>query len=265
MKKSIYYFLLLIYIFLFIYYILFYNNKQKIGFDNEKSVGFIITRHVNSEDTNKIWKNCINNIRKLYNDIQIIIIDDGSDYNFINTEGVDLKNCIVIESEYKKRGELLPYYYFYNNKWFDRAIYIHDSVLVHEKINLDNVNDVKFLWNFPAGLHESHEENIMIEQTLSYLNYSDELILLFKNKQNWKGCWGAMSVIDYDFLKIIFEKYNMTELINYITGRGERMNFERIFAILCIHAKPSILTEDSIFGHFNNNPNDKIQKKFYGR
>jgi hypothetical protein len=265
MKKTIYYLLLLLYIFLFIYYIFFYNSKQKIGFDNNKSLGFIITRHVNSENTNDIWKNCINLIRKFYNDVQIIIIDDGSNYNFINTEGVDLTNCTVIKSEYEKRGELLPYYYFYKYKWFDRAIYIHDSVLVHEHINLDNVNSVKFLWDFPAEISACDGGNEIIEECLSHLNYSDELILLFKNKQKWKGCWGAMSVIDYDFLKIIVEKYNMNELLNYITDRSRRMCFERILSILCTHHKPSLLTEDSMFGDYNNNPNDKIQKKFYGR
>ena len=265
MKKLVYYFLLLLYILLFIYYILFYNNKQRFGFTNQKSVGFIITRHVNSEDANNIWKNCINQIRKFYNDTQIIIIDDGSNYDFINTEGVDLKNCTVIESEYKKRGEFLPYYYFYKYKWFDRAIYIHDSVLVHEKINLDNVNNVKFLWDFKAGDYETSAQNKIIEKILSHLNYSDELIPFFENKQNWKGCWGAMSVIDYDFLKIIVEKYNMIELLNYITDRTQRINFERIFAIICIHHNPSLLTEDSVFGDHSNNPNDKIQKTFYGR
>ena len=263
MKKSIYYYLLLIYILLFIYYI--FNNKKKNGFENNKSVGFIITRHVNSEETNNMWKKCITQIRKLYNDIQIIIIDDDSNNDFLNSEGIDLTNCTVIESEYKKRGELLPYYYFYKYKWFDRAIYIHDSVLVHERINLDNVNDVKFLWDFPGGKYEAGDENKSIEETLSHLNYSDELILLFKNKENWKGCWGTMSVIDYDFLKIIVEKYNMNELLNYITDRSKRMHFERIFAVICIHHKPSMLTEYSMFGFYDNNPNDKMQKKFYGR
>ena len=95
-----------------------------------------------------------------------------------------------------------------------------------------------------------------MNKILSHLNYSDELIPFFENKQNWKGCWGAMSVIDHDFLKIIFEKYNMLELINYITNREERIQFERIYAILCIHTKPSILTEESLFGHYGNNYNN---------
>ena len=67
MKKLVYYFLLLLYILLFIYYILFYNNKQRFGFTNQKSVGFIITRHVNSEKTNNYWIECYKSIRQFYN------------------------------------------------------------------------------------------------------------------------------------------------------------------------------------------------------
>ena len=55
----------LLFIFLFHYsniWNTFYNNKNKISFsenyeesNNEQSYGFVITRHVKSEETNKIW------------------------------------------------------------------------------------------------------------------------------------------------------------------------------------------------------------------
>ena len=201
----------------------------------------------------------------MYNDIQIIIIDDGSNNDFLNSEGIDLTNCTVIESEYKKRGELLPYYYYYKYKWFDRSIYIHDSVLINEKINLDNMIDVKFLWDFPPL--EALYCNQLINKFLSYFNHSDELITFAQDENNWKGCFGAMSVIDYDFLKIIVEKYNMNELLNHITtidyetNRIERMNFERVFAILCTHTKPSLRNEYSLFGSWNNMHTDEGRKK----
>ena len=58
--------------------------------------GFIITRHVNSELTNKYWNNCVKCIRHFYPYRKIIIIDDNSkkDYlkSFYNYENIDISS-----------------------------------------------------------------------------------------------------------------------------------------------------------------------------
>ena len=76
------------------------------------SLGFILSRYVISKKTNNYWKECINQIRKFYPLNEIIIIDDNSNYEMIDTENVDLTNCRVMQGEFPQRGELLPYYYF---------------------------------------------------------------------------------------------------------------------------------------------------------
>ena len=88
--------------------------------------GFIITRHVNSEITNKYWNHAIRCIRRFYPYRKIIIIDDNSNQLFVKPE-YDYKNIMVIKSEYPGRGELLPYYYFYKNKFFENAVILHDK------------------------------------------------------------------------------------------------------------------------------------------
>ena len=67
-------------------------------------IGFIILRHVNNELTNKYWINCYNCIREHYPE------NDSSNYIFITDE--KLYKTTIINSEYSKRGELLPYYYY---------------------------------------------------------------------------------------------------------------------------------------------------------
>lgn len=85
-----------------------------------KEVGFIILRHVNNELTNLYWIHCINciNCIRLYKKIlsrnHILIIDDNSDKLFLTD--IDFYKTTIINSEYPKRGELLPYYYYLNNK-----------------------------------------------------------------------------------------------------------------------------------------------------
>ena len=95
-----------------------------------QQIGFIILRHVNNKLTNKYWIHCYNCIRKFYKENKIIIIYDNSNYNFITNE--KLYKTTIINSEYPKRGELLPYYYYLHNKLFDVAVIIHDSVFINK-------------------------------------------------------------------------------------------------------------------------------------
>ena len=94
------------------------------------SFGFIITRHVNSEKTNEYWNHSVKLIRSLYPFRKIVVIDDNSNQEFVKAE-FDYKNVEIIQSEYPGRGELLPFVYYARNKWFDKAIIIHDSVFFH--------------------------------------------------------------------------------------------------------------------------------------
>ena len=97
------------------------------------SVGFIILRHVNNTHTNQYWIYSYNCIRILYPENDILIIDDNSNYEYITN--ITLYKTTIINSEFPKRGELLPYYYYLNNKLFDIAVIIHDSVFITKKID----------------------------------------------------------------------------------------------------------------------------------
>jgi hypothetical protein len=66
--------------------------------------GFILTRHVNSEVTNKYWNQSVKLIRTHYPLRKIIIIDDNSNYKFVKADH-DYQNLEVIQSEFTKRGE----------------------------------------------------------------------------------------------------------------------------------------------------------------
>jgi hypothetical protein len=90
------------------------------------SFGFIITRHVNSEKTNKYWNHCVKCLRTFYPQKKIVIIDDNSNPSFLKAE-FNYINVQVIQSEFNGRGELLPYYYFLKNKFFKNALIIDFS------------------------------------------------------------------------------------------------------------------------------------------
>ena len=158
-------------------------------------LGFIMLRHVNNESTNKYWVHCYNCIRKYYPENIIIIIDDNSNYIFITDE--KLYKTHIINSEYPKRGELLPYYYYLHNKLFDVAVIIHDSVFINKFIDM-SVDNYKIIWEFEHKWDQIEDERRMIDI------FNDiELKNFYENKQLWKGCFGGMSIIKHDYLSYI--------------------------------------------------------------
>ena len=155
-----------------------------------KQIGFIILRHVNNELTNKYWVSCVNSIRKYYPENDILIIDDNSNYKYITEE--TLYKTTIINSEYPKRGELLPYYYYLHNKQFDVAVIIHDSVVINRYIDM-NVDNYKIIWSFEHTWDQIEDETKMINV------FNDlELKEFYENKKIWKGCFGGMCIIRHD-------------------------------------------------------------------
>ena len=208
-------------------------------------VGFIILRHVNDQKTNKYWIMCVKCIRQYYPEHKILIIDDNSNYDFITEEY--LYKTTIINSEYPKRGELLPYYYYLNNKLFDVAIIIHDSVFINKKIDT-SVNKYKLLWDF-----EHYWDQIEDEEKMINIFNDEELKEFYKNKDLWKGCFGGMSIITHDYLTFINNKYDISKLLKYVLNRYNRCSFERVIGCLLQKEEKKDLLLGSIHNYCNMN------------
>ena len=194
------------------------------------TIGFIMLRHVNSKRTNLYWIECYNSIRKFYPENKIVIIDDNSNYDFITSEkDIKLENCEIVKSEFHKRGELLPYYYYSKNKWFDTGAIIHDSVFIRKKVDFSKVDKYKMLWTFASNCCQQPVDE---KKIISKLNNNEELLKFHNNRNLWIGCFGCMSVITHDYLKIIDDKHNLSNMLDVITTRYNRCSFERVVACL---------------------------------
>ena len=235
-----------------------------------KKVGFIILRYVVDKTTNKMWINCYNSIRKFYNN-KIMIIDDHSKKEYISNK--KLVNCFVIDSEFKGRGELLPYYYYLKYKFCDRIVVLHDSMSINKKIDFENINNFN---NFTRLFSFSNNcYNIDIKyfknfcDTISNGDYVYQYHL--DNKKKLLGCFGVCYVIEYNFLKHIDNKYNIKCLVKVINTRDKRKTLERFFSCLFeIEQNSSKLPHliDSIFETLKKqklNEEVLIYKNFYGR
>ena len=176
-------------------------------------LGFIFTRCVKHPIFNEYWIKAYKEIRKLYPDNLIVIIDDNSNkkcikfnrYNFIK-----ITNTIIIESEFPGRAELLPYYYLHKYKWFDKAVILFDSMfMTNQYIDFDKVEKIKFLYHFNYEWNMDGTPLFLIEQLKNgkeLLKIRDEI----KDTKSWIGCFGTMSIITTDFLDIIAEKYELS-------------------------------------------------------
>jgi hypothetical protein len=220
------------------------------------SYGFIITRHVNSEKTNKYWNISVRCIRKFYPYIKIVIIDDNSNPLFLKSD-YEYKNVEIIQSEYHGRGELLPYIYYNKNKWFDHAIILHDSIFIHKKLNIEKLieynHSVIPLWFFNPD-KEDLQNTLRISNSLnnSYILQKKILMndtILGLPYLKWYGCFGAQCFIKHDFVKHIENKYKISNMINFIKCRRDRCSFERIIGAIFFTEYQKLYMMKSLFGN----------------
>ena len=215
--------------------------------------GFIITRHVNSEKTNKYWNQCIKLIRTFYPSKQIILIDDNSNPHFLKSEH-EYSNITYIQSEYPGRGELLPYIYYLQYKWFPSAVIIHDSLFVHSTIRFELFNTpILPLWH-----HKYDKENIsnIIRIASSLTNNSailnkltsNNINILGLNKDTFNLCFGCQSFIKLEFLEKLQHKYKISNLIHVVRNRKDRCALERVMGLLFCQEYPKLINIQSLFG-----------------
>jgi hypothetical protein len=223
--------------------------------------GFIITRHVNSELTNRYWNQCVKLIRTFYPLRQIVIIDDNSNQNFVKADH-DYKNLTIIQSEYPQRGELLPYIYYLRYKWFPNAVIIHDSLFIHRRISFEKFNiPVIPLWH-----HIYDKENIgNILRLASALSNNRSLIKKLTKKEEvitslgvsgekFNLCFGGQCYIKLSFLERLQNKYNINNLVNVVHNRTDRCSLERILGLLFCHECPKLRFTASLFGDITIKP-----------
>lgn len=191
-------------------------------------LGFVIVRHVVNNMTDEYWKESYNCIRKFYpaETYPILIVDDDSDKRYLKSD-IELHNCQVVESEYKRVGELLGYYYFHKLRFAEKAVIIHDSVFFNSFIDFSKYEGVHTLWSFA----HDWDENSDTLKLISYLDNNEEMIQRFNQKDTWLGCFGCISVIDWELLDKINSRYNLfTNLIPHIKNRPDRCCMERVLA-----------------------------------
>ena len=243
-------------------------NKNEDSKNEDSKIdkfGIIIIRHVKCKKTNEYWNYNVSQIRKIYlDDIKIVIIDDNSDHTFVKSFQ-EYNNIVILNSEYPGRGELLPYYYYIHNKFFEYALIIHDSVFFHKRFDYEKLIekdiDIVPLWHFTND-KDRLADTLLLAHTLKNKFKILEMAQIpprasfgFRPGEKWMGCFGCMAFLSHNFLLRIQQKYNITNMLPYVSTRSHRQSLERILGVIfSIEKKPyypsSILGNIMLHGYF---------------
>jgi hypothetical protein len=214
-------------------------------------------------------------IRKYYPDAPIYIIDDDSDAAYVQASpkiaGIKYN---VIASEYPRRGELLPLYYYWRDghtQWTHRmkyAVCVHDSTFIHAFIPFQSILstlawDGIALWEFDAKCEYDKTNTLRLLNAVTphlHITKLKKEIVAQTNFQmqssrwnvpSWKGCFGVQMVVSHDMLCKWQQQYALfTSLIDQVHTRNDRCCLERIFGyLLSVHQTQHMLaTSTTVMG-----------------
>jgi hypothetical protein len=198
--------------------------------------GFIVLRYVISHMTNEYWKECVRCIRTFHPQTPIVIIDNNSNSKYFTPSNTTSTNITVISHTLTQGGEFLPYYYLARKHWFKRAVILHDSVFLQRAFPIEVIQDKQLsylpLWHFSNHTWDNpSEEKSLIQK----LRNSVSIEQFHRNVKNWSGNFGAMSIIDVEFLKKLYIHHDVDRLLCHICSRLTRMYFERIVTSILLH------------------------------
>ena len=226
---------------LWIVYILSFFHRYMTSF------GFILLRNIRCDKSNCFWQESLACIRRVYPYHKVLIIDDNSNYDFVTPVQVQDPNVILIDSEYKGRGEILPYIYFLRYAHlFEKAVFIHDTAYIRHPIDdLVARSDNIPLWDFA----NHHWDNVEAEKGLiARLNNCQPLLYFYDQKHLWNGFYGGMSIMSRDFLQRVDSKYGLANLLDFVTCRDERHHLERVLSIIFTYEMNNCGGAVSVFG-----------------
>ena len=216
--------------------------------------GFIITRHVVSEETNRYWNECIYRIRKYYPLKDIVVIDDNSNQHFIK-DLYNVKNVRYIKSEFPGAGEILPYYYLFHYRFFPQAVILHDSVFIHARVQFEILSEfpVMPIWHFNYNDDKSNSlkllANLKNTHVIRQKIIEDSVHTLgFRKQDSWLGCYGVQSFISLEFLDKIHKKYSLLSIVNNVKNRKDRCCLERIVGVIFHLECPYLSNKGSLLG-----------------
>lgn len=216
--------------------------------------GFIMTRYVRSVVHNELWRENYRCLRQHFPTTPILIIDDYSDLTLVD-QNFTMTNAAIIYSELPPgKGEILPYYYFYHKRPFNKAVMLNDGMLLQAREPLRSAilstSDYRFLWHFDEFRDNELTEQLYLISTLKH-EVQDQVQTLRLQKDKWMGCFSSASIMTWEFVAHMHHTYGFLDVAAAIQSRADRMGLERLVGLIaadCDGTKSRSRDEVSVFG-----------------
>ena len=214
--------------------------------------GFIIPTYCKTNQHLDVLKYCIKSIRNFYPTNKIIIINDFSLID-ISKPFINDLNINIIMSTQKGAADTSAYEYFYNNKVFDTAVIMHDSMFFENKVEIDKIENILPLWHATNHRKEwdttkvprtqipdifknevtTHSEHIIIhiKRILGDTEFTKYALDLYKQKERWSVTFGPSVIISHNFLTELQEKTNILSLFKQLYTNWQRRIAESVLSL----------------------------------
>ncbi len=218
-----------------------------------KSFGFIIPSYCDSDIHLSQLRRCLKSIRNHHSE-KIIIIDDYSTKD-INLVVVDFDNIEIMKSPVKGAGDMVTYHLMKEHHLFDKAIIIQDSMTLEKKLDrLDEIDTISYLWYFTNHRHHwDHIEEPQDDYNIKHgIKVHDDLLVhcidtliekeefkkfaqdIYFQKNKWCGCFGCLSIVNYDFLETLNNKTGIIDIMLKMNNNRLRRAAESMFGLACL-------------------------------
>ena len=191
-----------------------------------ESLGFVIGRHISDASHTELCFRAYTSIRAFYPDNRILIVDDGSK---LPDEHAYDENTTVVDAAARGAGEFGLYATYHAARPFDRAVLMHDSMVLKRRLDLPEV-PILYLWHFPFW--ESLDVYASdIETFLGKLKNNDELSQTYASRR-WLGVFGCAATVTWDCLDRVQHHYRLFDLLPEVTTRQKRCVMERVLGVV---------------------------------
>jgi hypothetical protein len=216
--------------------------------------GFIVPACPQNNTHKNILYNCINSIYKYHPGIDIVVIFSNlSDESLVTEIKKDYPSLIYESSILNISADMLALFYYKLNKYFKKAIVIHDSVEVLSQFNITDINDIKYIWYATNHILEwnkikepetdfNKKNNIIVHDDLNKYIINNIIInddfkkycqYIYMSKEKWSVCVGPCYIITYDFLNKLDSDTNIIHLMMKMHDKRMRMAIESLLSIAC--------------------------------
>lgn len=220
--------------------------------------GFIIPTCIKKKQHLLTLIKCIDSLQKFHSNEKIVIIIDHASTiknieSYINYQNIIFEN----DPNLKSPADMLFFYYFLKNKYFNTAIIIQDSMFVQSKFNendIEKIKNIKYMWHFtnhrkqwvkikePTSEYNTNNNIITHDDLINH--YIDKYKNIFcdsynyikktyNDKNKWSGSLGCCCIINIDFLKKVQNDTRIIDVMLQMKNNRDRRTMESIFPICC--------------------------------